>query len=167
MIGALKRIKALPDTLTEDQKQEIMDKAHSSIILSLGDKALREVPSESSAQAIWLKLEQLYMMKSLANRFYLKHRLYSFKMQEDKPISDQIDEFNKIIDDLENIEVSLEDEDKALILLNSIPRSYEHFKDAVIYGRDQSITLEEMQSAIRAKDLQKNLDLNPVIMEND
>lgn len=65
-------------------------------------------------------------------------------MQEDKTIFEQIDEFNKIIDDLENMEDSLEDEDKVLILLNSIPRSYEHFKDAVIYGIDQTITLEEV-----------------------
>lgn len=54
----------------------------------------------------------------------------------------------------------MEDEDKALILLNSIHMSYEHFKDAVIYGRDQSITLEEVQSAIRAKDLQKKSSTN-------
>lgn len=78
-------------------------------------------------------------------------------MHEHKSISEQMDEFNMIIDDLENIEVSLKDEDKALILLNYIPRSYEHFKDAVIYGRDQTITLEEVQSAIRAKYLQNNL----------
>lgn len=58
-------------------------------------------------------------------------------MQEDKPMSELIDEFNKIIDDLENIEVSLEDEYKASIMLNHIPIFYEHFKDAVIYERDQ------------------------------
>lgn len=48
----------------------------SSIILSLQDKPLREVARERSAQVVWLKLEQLYMTKSLANRLYLKHRLY-------------------------------------------------------------------------------------------
>lgn len=53
LIGALKGSNALPDTLTEDQKQEIMNKAHISIILSLGDKPLREVPRERSVQAVW------------------------------------------------------------------------------------------------------------------
>lgn len=82
-------------------------------------------------------------------------------MVEDKYVSEQIDEFNKIVDD----EVSLEDEDKALILLNSIPKSYEHFKDAMVYGREQSISLEEVVSAVKAKKLQRKLesrtDLNP------
>ena len=61
----------------------------SAIILSPGDKALREVSRETSAAAIWLKFEKLYMTKWLANRLYLKQRLYSFKMVEGKSIEDQ------------------------------------------------------------------------------
>lgn len=65
---------------------------------------------------------------------YLKQILYSFKMQEEKSISEQIDEFNKIIDDIENIKVSLDDEDKVIVLLSSISRFYEHLKNVVICG---------------------------------
>lgn len=68
-----------------------------------------------------------------------------------------MDEFSKILDDLENIEIKLEEEDKALILLNSLPRSYENFRDAMLYGREQSISLEEVQSAIQSKELQKKM----------
>nr|CAN60557.1 hypothetical protein VITISV_035871 [Vitis vinifera] len=75
---ALKGEKDIPKTLSEKEKNDILEKAQSAIILSLGDKALREVSKETSAAAIWLKLEKLYMTKSLANRLYLKQRLYSF-----------------------------------------------------------------------------------------
>lgn len=50
-----------------------------------------------------------------------------------------MDEFTKILDDLENIEIKLEEEDKALIMLNSLPRSYENFRDAMLYGGEQTI----------------------------
>lgn len=40
---ALKGFNALSDTLSEEQKVEILDKAYSSIILPHGDKPLREV----------------------------------------------------------------------------------------------------------------------------
>ena len=63
--------------------------------------------------------------------------------------------FNKIIDDLENIDVKLEDEEKAIILLNVLPRSFEQLKDAMLYGRETSIILEEVQSALKSKELQK------------
>lgn len=49
-----------------------------------------------------VKLESLYMTKSLVNRIYLKHALYSFKMIEDKVLAEQLDMFNKLILDLEN-----------------------------------------------------------------
>lgn len=55
-IGALKGSNALPDALTEHQKQEIMDKAHSSIILSLVDKPLREIAREKTAQVLVVEI---------------------------------------------------------------------------------------------------------------
>jgi len=44
------------------------------------------------------------MTKSLAHRKFLKQQLYSFKMVESKAIMEQLTEFEKILDDLENIE---------------------------------------------------------------
>lgn len=141
----------------EDSKEKIQNlaKAQSTIILCLGDVPLREVSKEESAAAMWNKLESLYMTKSLANRLYMKQKLYSFKIHDDRHISEKIDEFTKIIDDLENIDVKLEEEDKALILLNSLPRLYEIFRDTLLYGREKTISLEEVQSAIKAKELQR------------
>jgi len=56
-------------------------------------------------------------------------------MVESKAIVEQIMEFNKILDDLENIEVHLEDEDKDILLLCALPRSFESFKDTMLYGK--------------------------------
>ena len=159
LVDALRGESGLSVNLSPKEKTEITEKAHSAIILCLGDRALREVASEKTAATIWTKLEKLYMTKSLANKLYLKQRLYSFKMTEEKTMSDQIDDFNKIIDDLENINIMMEDEDQALILLNAMPKTYEHFKDAMLYGREQTITLEEVQSVIRAKEHQRRIEV--------
>jgi hypothetical protein len=50
-----------------------------------------------------------------------------------KSITEQLTEFNKIIDDLANVDVNLEDEDKALHLLCALPKSYESFKDTALW----------------------------------
>lgn len=47
--------------------------------------------------------------KSLVNCLYLKQALYSFKMNEDKVLDEKLDTFNKLIRDLENIEVNIND----------------------------------------------------------
>jgi hypothetical protein len=107
---------------------------------------------------MWSKLKSLYMTKSLAHRQFLKQQLYSFKMVESKAVMEQLTEFNKIPDDMENIEVHLEDEDKD-ILLCALPRSFESFKDTMLYDKEGTIILEEVQAALKTKELTKSKDL--------
>jgi len=63
---ALEGEKGLPTTMSEREKKKVLNKAHSALILSFGDKVLREVSKEKSTVTIWNKLENLYMTKSLA-----------------------------------------------------------------------------------------------------
>ncbi|WVZ13024.1 hypothetical protein V8G54_017554 [Vigna mungo] len=155
---ALKGESRMSDAMTQEEKKKMGDKARSAIILCLGDKVLREVAKEKTAAEIWAKLESLYMTRSLAHRLCLKQQLFSFKMSESRTIEEQIAEFSKIVDDLENIEVKLEDEDKVVILLNALPRTFEHLRDALLYEKDQVITLEEVLTSIRTKEFQKLQD---------
>lgn len=92
----------------------------------------------------WEKLKSLYMTKSLVNRLYLKQALYSFKMSEDKVLAEQLNMFNKLIFDLENMDVKIEDEDQTLLLLCALPGTHTHFKEYLLYGRE-SMTFEEVQ----------------------
>jgi len=149
---ALQGETALNAKLEERDKKILMDKAHSEIILSLGDKVLRQVSKEKTTTGIWSNLEGLYMTKSLVNRLYLKQALYSFKMQEDRIVESQLDVFNKLILDLENIDVTIDDEDQALLLLCALPKSLSHFKETLLYGRE-SLSLVEVQSALNSKEL--------------
>ncbi|GAU47272.1 hypothetical protein TSUD_280950 [Trifolium subterraneum] len=67
--------------------------------------------------------------------------------------------FNKIIDDLANIDVKINDEDQAFHLLCALPKSLENLKDALLYCKEGTITLDEVQSALRTKELTKLRDL--------
>ncbi|KAH9779278.1 hypothetical protein KPL71_007667 [Citrus sinensis] len=137
--------------------RSINNKAHNTIILHLSDEVLREVVKEKSASGLWSKLEELFLKKSLAKRLYMKRKLYTFSMKEGTTMKDHLDEFNKLILDLENVNINLEDEDIALILLSSLPDSYEHFVDTLLYGR-QTLTLKDVKSALESKDLKKRAE---------
>lgn len=55
-------------------------------------------------------------------------------MSEDKILTEQLNMFNKLILDLENINVTISDEDQSLlILLCALPRSHAHFKENLLY----------------------------------
>ncbi|GKC13017.1 hypothetical protein Tco_1009799 [Tanacetum coccineum] len=121
-------------------KTDVYKNAHSALLLCLDNKVLREVNKEDSAAGVWLKLETLCMTKSLANKLYLKKKLFTFYMDSGKKLSEHIDEFNKLIGDLANIDVDIDDEDQTLMLLTSLPSSYDNFVKTLLYGRE-SLTL--------------------------
>jgi len=66
-----------PTAMTEEQWDEMNEKALSAIQLCLSREVLREVINEKTATGIWSKLESLYMTKSLANKLWLKERLFT------------------------------------------------------------------------------------------
>ncbi|KAH9728536.1 hypothetical protein KPL70_009073 [Citrus sinensis] len=75
-------------------------------------------------------------------------------MEEGSSLTTHIDAFNRIILDLEDINVKIEDEDKAIILLSSLPSSYEHFVDTLLYGR-QSLAMQDVKEALSSKESSK------------
>ncbi|GJU43455.1 retrotransposon protein, putative, ty1-copia subclass [Tanacetum coccineum] len=149
--GCETALEVLPADMEAQTKAELNKKAHSAVILCLGNKVLREVTRETTAAGVWSELETLYMTKSLANKLYLKKKLYTFYMPVGRKIFEHIDEFNKIVLDFANIEVKFKDEDLALLLLTSLPASYEHFIDTLLYGLE-ALTLEDGFTSVKGGD---------------
>ena len=88
------------------------------------------------------------MTMSLTYHFYKKQRLYTIQMKEGTPSSNHLNEFDRIAIDLKNIECKVEDEDHALILLCSLPPSFEHFVNTMLYGsRRDSISVNDVKDA--------------------
>ncbi|GJY33791.1 retrotransposon protein, putative, ty1-copia subclass, partial [Tanacetum coccineum] len=157
--GCEAALEVLSANMEAQMKAELKKKAHSAMILCLGNKVLKEVTRETTAVGVWSKLETLYMTKSLANKLYLKKKLYTFYMPTGRNISQHIDEFNKSILDLANIVVKFKDEDLALLLLTSLPASYKHFVDTLLYGRE-ALTLEDVMATLNSKEIKERSKAN-------
>ncbi|GJT83532.1 hypothetical protein Tco_1057874 [Tanacetum coccineum] len=81
----------------------------------------------------------------------LMKKAYSTKL------GDHIDEFNNLILDLVNIDIEIEDEDQALMLLTSLPSSYENFVETLLYGRE-SLTMEDVLVTLNSRELKKRTE---------
>ena len=75
-----------------------------------------------------------------------------------------LDDFNRIMLDLTNIGVKIEEEDQAIILLSSLPKPYEHFVNTLLYGK-QTLTMSEVKAALNSKELQKKGEIREILME--
>ena len=80
----------------------------------------------------------LYMMKSLSNKLYLKKQLYGLRMNEGTTVLKHLNFFKKIISELLAVDVKIDEEDKALILLSSLSQLYNHIATTMLYGKKLS-----------------------------
>jgi len=84
------------------------------------------------------------MTKSFANKIRLKERLHTFSMVESTSIRSHLDEFNSLITDLKSLDVKIEDEDKAILLVVSLPPSYKDFKKIIPYSNNVVLSFEDV-----------------------
>ncbi|GJU08247.1 hypothetical protein Tco_1124677 [Tanacetum coccineum] len=153
-------LKALFDSICSQQSEHLRLKVRMKTLLEQQGLAARGVTCShdyhqgDDCNGDLEKLETLYMTKSLANRLYLKKNLYTFQMHPGKSQSEHIDEFHKLVGDLAAIDTAISDEDRALLLLTSLPSSYDYFVETLLYGRD-TLKLEDVLAILNFRELQK------------
>lgn len=98
-------------------------------------------------------LDGLFMARSLPNRIYLKQRLDAYKMSDGMTIEENVNDFFKLISDLENVKVVVPEEDQAIVLLMSLPRKFDQLRETLKYCKT-TLHLEEITVAIRYKILE-------------
>ena len=89
------------------------------------------------AKQLWETLETKYPKKSIESRLHLKRRLYRFQLKRGSSVDDHPNAYTKLLADLMKVDVEIEDEDKACILLSSLPdEDYETFVLTLINGKE-------------------------------
>ena len=103
---------------------------------------------ETSARQLWEILEKKYLTKSIESRLQLKSKFYDFQMQRGCSVNKHLNRYTKLFTDLVNVNVETNEEDKAVILLNSLPREeYETFTLTLINER-KSLNYSEVSAAL-------------------
>jgi len=116
---------------------------------------------ETSARQLWEILEKKYLTKSIESRLQLKSKLYSFQMQRGCSINEHLNRYTKLLTDLVNVDVEINEEDKAVILLNSLPvDEYETFTLTLINGR-KSLNYAEVSAALVSYEVRRQDRLSP------
>nr|GEY02160.1 retrovirus-related Pol polyprotein from transposon TNT 1-94 [Tanacetum cinerariifolium] len=79
------------------------------------------------------------------------------EVEKGTKLGDHINDFHKLILDLANIYIEIKDEDQALILLTSLPSSYENFVETLLYGRE-SFIMEDVLATMNSRELKKRTE---------
>ena len=153
--GILKTLSDQKPTKVDDDKwDEMKAQASTTIRMCISDQIMYHVMEETSPKKIWDKLDGQFMSKTVTRKLYLKQKLFGLKMQEGSDLAEHINVFNQSVANLVKVEVTVEDEDRAIILLCSLPGSYEHLVTTLTYGKE-NIKLEDIVAALLAHDQRK------------
>ncbi|KAK2985408.1 hypothetical protein RJ640_002988 [Escallonia rubra] len=68
-------------------------------------------------------------------------------MDEGSDLGDHISEFNRLVSQLSSIDVKLEEEDQTILLLSSLPKSYETLKTTLLIGKE-TLLVDDVMSAL-------------------
>ena len=100
------------------------------IKLTLSRSVAHNVVKEKITADLMKALSGMYE-KPFANKVHLMKKLFNLKMADNASVAQHLNEFNTIINQLSSVEIDFDDEIRALIILASLPNSWEAMRMAV------------------------------------
>jgi hypothetical protein len=89
---------------------------------------LNHVDGETHACTLWQKLEELYARKIENNKMFLIKQLMYLRYQDGTPLTDHLNTFQGIINQLAGMGIKFDDEVQGLCLLSTLSDSWETFR---------------------------------------
>ena len=96
------------------------------------------------------------MTKSVENRLYLKKKLFRFQYHAGISMSKHLNDYNKILANLQILEVDISSEYKALLLLNPLLDTYDHLITTLLYRKDE-IKFDYVLNALNNNEYRKKV----------
>ena len=123
------------------------ERAMSTIRLSMANEILSNILDEKTTKSIWKKLESLSMTKPLTNKLFMKKKLFRLMMPEGSDFMEHLNKFNIMITQLSTVGETITEVDRALLLLASLPDSYDYLVTTLMYGKT-TLLLNEVLGAL-------------------
>ena len=119
----------------EEMKQadwNLLDRQVLGVIrLTLSKNVAHNVAKEKTTADMMKVLSDMYEKPSANNKVFLMKKLFHLKMMENAHVAAHVNEFNTIVNQLSSVKIDFDDEVQALILLASLPNSWEPMRAAV------------------------------------
>ncbi|RDX97850.1 hypothetical protein CR513_19326, partial [Mucuna pruriens] len=114
------------------------------------------INSAIHAKTLWEEIESLYASKCGNNKLFLLNFIVSLKFKECTSLSDHLNEFQRIINQMSRMGIKFEDEILGLLLLNSLPESWETFKVSMInLAPNGVVSLQMVKGSVLNEDMRR------------
>ena len=134
-------------SLAAAQAWDVADrKAHSDLVLDINPMKLKQIKGCNTALEVWEKLHSIYQSKGPARNATLLKKLTLQKMAEDGDLREHICGFFDAVDKLHEMEVDINEDLLTIMLLYSLPPTFENFRCAIVTRRSLQARIIEDQN---------------------
>nr|XP_009776196.1 PREDICTED: uncharacterized protein LOC104226005 [Nicotiana sylvestris] len=95
------------------------------------DNVYNHISGVTHARSLWDKLEELYASKTGNNKLFYLTKLMQVKYVEGTTVADHLNEIQGIVDQLSGMGIKFDDEVLALMVLATLPESWETLKVSI------------------------------------
>ena len=150
--------KAAKPAAMKDEEWNLLDrKALGTIRLCLAASVAFNISKEKTTEDVMTALGKLYEKPSASNKVFLMKRLFNMKMSESGSVADHLNDFNTVTSQLSSVGVNFDDEVRALLMLCSLPESWNGLVMAVSSFVSGSSTLkfDDVVSVILSEEMRR------------
>jgi hypothetical protein len=145
--------------MSKEYWEKLDRRARSTIRLFLADLVLLNVSGESTTKELWDKLGNLYQLKSLVNKMFLRKKLYHLRMEDGDSVTEHLNSFNTLVSQLVSVNITIAEEDKCITLLCSFPDSWDNLVLAIGSTTQSTLKYEDVVSSLLSEEMRrKNMD---------
>jgi len=120
------------------------------------DNVYNHIANEEDAKSLWKKIETLYASSTKNNKLYLLNSLMNLRYKEGISISDHLNDFQGLRNQLSQMGIKFDDEVLGLWLLNTLPESWETFRVSITNSSpDGVVSLENIKSSVLNEEMRR------------
>ena len=106
-------------------------KAKSELIMAIHPSELHHIRGCSTSREVWVKLQSVYASKDPARKATLLKRLMLQRLEDGADVKEHLAKFFDAVDKLESMDVQINGDLLSIMLLYSLPMSYDNFRCSI------------------------------------
>ena len=124
-------IKNKPEEM-KDEEWEVLDRTTlGTIRLTLASSVAFNIVNEKTTLDLMNALTKMYEKPSASNKVFLMKRLFNMRMVDGSSVAEHLNSFNTVTNQLASVGIKFDDEIRALLMLSSLPDSWDGLVTAV------------------------------------
>lgn len=117
------KTKSKPTNMDDSNWELLNRKALGTIRLYLGASIAFNISNEKTTKGVMKKLVKMHEKPSMTNNVFLIKKLFNMQMVEEGSISEHVNDFSTVTNQLNSVKIDIDDEIRALLFLCSFSNS--------------------------------------------